>query len=364
MFVEAAFRGGFLFVFATCYSACPMDAALSGLLLLLFVVPGFIAGRVFDYFAKRAPEMRTHRIAVAREFLNKSHELVLRVSLYLLLLIMGIRLVEDPKVVANLPILGLQALAFAALGVIFSVALTWPLKIKAVRTPAHDADSKKTTVADANEGVPAIGSTVVRILRLFAAPALLLGIVAVGAIVAALLPDSLTIPVGDLTDICLRIMLLAVGLGLGFTPTPHIAGSFSRSAFFLPLLTAVASLAAGVVASLIFIPHTGQALSLAAGFGWYSLSAVMIADLGHAQLGALAFLCNLFRESIALLSIPLLQRLGKTGSAISAAGATSMDVALPILSLYGASPAIPLAVYHGFVLSLLVPVLVPVFLSL
>ena len=50
--------------------------------------------------------------------------------------------------------------------------------------------------------------------------------------------------------------------------------------------------------------HPLEAAAVASGFGWYSLSGVLIAET-YDVLGALAFLANVFQKIIAIVLIPI-----------------------------------------------------------
>lgn len=89
------------------------------------------------------------------------------------------------------------------------------------------------------------------------------------------------------------------------------------------------SVAAAVLAGLLLAMPLKEAVAVGAGFGWYSLSGVLIAATHSVELGATAFLANVARELMAFLLIPLLvSRVGKL-AAIAPGGATTMDSTLP-----------------------------------
>jgi len=128
----------------------------------------------------------------------------------------------------------------------------------------------------------------------------------------------------------------------------------------LPLLTIFGTLLGSSIIPLFFDIDLSEALAVGAGFGWYSLSGVLISDLGDPVLGSIAFLSNLFRESAAFLLIPLLAGFGKQRAAISVCGATSMDVTLPMVEKFCGVDYVPLSLAHGILLTLVVPFLVPI----
>lgn len=100
-------------------------------------------------------------------------------------------------------------------------------------------------------------------------------------------------------------------------------------------------------------------MSLASGFGWYSLSGVLLTKLDGPGLGAVSFLANVVRESMALILIPLLARTRFPLLAIGAGGATSMDVCLLITYRSLGEKSVPLCLASRGFLSLMVPILVP-----
>jgi len=102
---------------------------------------------------------------------------------------------------------------------------------------------------------------------------------------------------------------------------------------------------------------------MVSGFGWYSLSGILISDLGYPILGSVSFLVNLLRESFAFFLIPLLGRLGRRYfyPAVCTAGATSMDVTLVLLTSHFGTKVIIASIYHGVIMSLVAPLLIPLF---
>ena len=75
--------------------------------------------------------------------------------------------------------------------------------------------------------------------------------------------------------------------------------------------------------------------------------------------GSIAFLSNMFREALAMVLIPLLARTRFPSLAVGAGGATSMDVTLPLIEKNCGQNSVALAMASGGILSLSVPILVP-----
>lgn len=131
----------------------------------------------------------------------------------------------------------------------------------------------------------------------------------------------------------------------------------------LPVLTIIGSYLGALLTPLL-TPYTiKEGLGMVSGFGWYSLSGILISDLGYPVLGSVSFLINLMRESFSFFIIPLLGRMGRRYfyPAVCTAGATSMDVTLVLLTSHFGSKVIIASIYHGVVMSLVAPLLIPLF---
>jgi uncharacterized membrane protein YbjE (DUF340 family) len=168
----------------------------------------------------------------------------------------------------------------------------------------------------------------------------------------------------DFTSWLLYLLLFLIGVQLVRDEVDLKRTVLHPATFFVPVATIIGSLGGGLAVAAFFELSAGKALALSAGFGWYSLSGVLISDMGSPVLGAAGFLINVIRETIALLLIPLFGRLHLPHVAIGVAGATSMDVTLPLVERSCGSEYVPLSIANGALLSLLVPFLVPLFYHL
>ena len=72
----------------------------------------------------------------------------------------------------------------------------------------------------------------------------------------------------------------------------------------------------------------------------------------------------IFREMMALLGAPLIRKYFGQLAPISAAGVNSMDVLLPSITRYSGKDMIPLAIFHGILIDMSVPVFVSFFCNL
>jgi uncharacterized membrane protein YbjE (DUF340 family) len=78
-------------------------------------------------------------------------------------------------------------------------------------------------------------------------------------------------------------------------------------------------------------------------------------------LGTVALLSNIMRELAALLLAPLLVRYFGKLAPIAVGGATTMDTTFPVIVKFSGKEFAVIAVFHGFVLDVSVPVLVTLF---
>lgn len=177
----------------------------------------------------------------------------------------------------------------------------------------------------------------------------------------------------DLSMAILSLLIVQVGISLGSgSHLLHIFRSLDFRSLLLPLFTIVGTLLFSAIGVLLLHGRNlSDCLLVGSGFGYYSLSSVLIADIKSATLGVqgatelatIALLANIIREMIALFGTPTLARLGGRLAPISVAGINSMDVCLPVIvrNTYKGEELIPLAILHGIALEVSVPLLISVF---
>ncbi len=190
-------------------------------------------------------------------------------------------------------------------------------------------------------------------------PAVMIGIVVSGIVLPLSTGWFKWFDDGMITPL-LYVLLFLVGMQMVQHEVDLIPLMKSPLVVLLPLSTVAGTYLGALIIPLATNFTLREAMTLVSGFGWYSLSGVLISDLGNPRLGSVSFLSNLFRESASFILIPLLATVsGSSCSAVSIAGATSMDVTLPLLKKSFGDPVVPLAIVHGVVMTLLVPFLIP-----
>ncbi len=171
------------------------------------------------------------------------------------------------------------------------------------------------------------------------------------------LPGWLT--ASETTLYALYALLFLVGVGVGSsTDTLIILRRVNWKIVLVPVVVIAGTLlGAALVAQFLPGITVREGTAVGAGFGYYSLSSVVISQLHSETLGVVALLANIMREMLTLLLTPLLTRyLGKLAP-IAAGGATAMDTTLPIITRFTGSEYAVIAVFSGLVLTVLVPFL-------
>ncbi|HPE68444.1 MAG TPA: lysine exporter LysO family protein [Thermotogota bacterium] len=159
----------------------------------------------------------------------------------------------------------------------------------------------------------------------------------------------------------LMVLVFVVGLDVG--GEEKILSSIKAN---IPLILVQSSVTIGgtllfAALGVLFLPLSlKEAMGVSAGFGWYSLSGVMISEMASPFLGAVSFAANIFREMIAIVCIPLLSRFSPLGS-ISLGGAASMDVLVGLIARHNSKKNTLVAFGQGVLVTLSVPVVISLF---
>ncbi|QVK19554.1 lysine exporter LysO family protein [Mycoplasmatota bacterium] len=179
------------------------------------------------------------------------------------------------------------------------------------------------------------------------------------------LPSNYIKDIDLLIDIILIITLFFIGIGIG--QNKHIFKELKKAGMkvlVLPIGTIIGSLIGGALAGYILQRTLTLSLAIASGFGWYSISAGLLENSAGLEVATIGFLSNVIREMMAFLLIPFIAKKLSPYVAISVGGATSMDTTLPLVSRSASEEFVLISFIHGFLLSLLVPVLVQFFANI
>ncbi|WP_297476848.1 lysine exporter LysO family protein [Thermococcus sp.] len=168
---------------------------------------------------------------------------------------------------------------------------------------------------------------------------------------------------GNLYELMLYALIFIIGIDLGMNFRASELRKLGKSALFLPAGTLVGSMLGGLVAALFLGINLRWGLAISAGCGWYSLTGPLIAQYSPVY-GALGFLSNLTRELLTVLLYPSLSRRIPAEVAVTIGGATTMDTTLAIMTKFGGREVAVIAFVHGFVLTAVIPFLLPLILGL
>ena len=135
-----------------------------------------------------------------------------------------------------------------------------------------------------------------------------------------------------------------------------------KKAFGFAMFSVIADVAGAILTSIILTPFFPfkEILLVTLGSGWVTYTAPFIANTYGGVAGVFAFLVNFFRDEVAFVLLPLFfrARVSPIG-AIAVGGTASMDAILPLyIELLGNEYAMS-AVASGLVLSMLVPIILP-----
>jgi uncharacterized membrane protein YbjE (DUF340 family) len=272
------------------------------------------------------------------------------VLVWLLLFFMGINTASIENIGSQIGSIGIAAL------VITLLSLAGTIAVAVIFTPATEAD-KSSTIAKRKEQ-----SKIRYFWDIIKEPLVLIGIVILGMISKLFTPlfnwfDN------SLVSYLLYVLLFFVGMQMVQRKVNFKAVFSNKRLILLPLYTIVGTYLGAFFVPLL-LPYTvGEAMGMLSGFGWYSLSGIMIGELGYPILGSISFLSNLLRESFSFFLIPLFGRLGRRyyPAAVCCGGATTMDVTLVLLSGHFGIQTMVASIFHGVVMSLSVPLLIPLF---
>jgi uncharacterized membrane protein YbjE (DUF340 family) len=310
---------------------------------MLFVLLAMIAGMGLGFLFRGRQKLFI--------FLDPATSWIVRLLLFLL----GFGIGNDKAMLAQMPVLGVKGLVLAVAAIIGSVAAARLI----VGVPQGDSDLASAPPDSAAWG--AEGGRWKSVLgSLLAAAAFLLGLPA-----GILVHSQLTLPFDPATAVLYLLMLL-VGIGAGADPTAFtMLRKYGVRLLLLPLSVIVGTAAGTLLVALIWpsLPIR-ESMAVGAGFGYYSLSSLVIRELSGGEWAAVARLSNISREILTLLFAPLLVKIGGPAAPAAAGGATSMDTTLTAtVQSSGRAWAVP-ALFSGVVLTLLTPFAVTLILTL
>ncbi|MFT4020781.1 MAG: lysine exporter LysO family protein [Acinetobacter sp.] len=155
----------------------------------------------------------------------------------------------------------------------------------------------------------------------------------------------------------LLILIVCIGVDLSNIRLQKL----EKIHFIVPGFAIIAMCIAAYLATFILQHSFLELLTIGSGFGWFSLSGSLVGKLLGSEAGTFALLTDLFREFYGIL---LLYLFGTSMPlrVIAVCGATAMDSTLPLVKENCSQQDVQIAIFSGFILTLIAPFLI-IFLS-
>jgi uncharacterized membrane protein YbjE (DUF340 family) len=281
------------------------------------------------------------------------------VTVHVLLLLLGVQLGDNREVLSRLDTVGVQAAVLAAAGLMGSVLASVPVS-RLLAMNGKPAAPGGPEARNSHAAVDRKPSPRLKLVGSFT----VLGAFAGGIVFGLFVSIPGRILESEPVEFTIWLLVFLVGMETGRnTGVWRMLGAAHIKVVLVPI-SVVAGTLLGSLGACFLLPgmNAGKALAVGSGFGYYSLSSIIVTRLAGSYLGTVALLTNLFRESLTLAGGHLLAAVfGKLAPA-AAGGATAMDVTLPVVIGASGREYAVIGLFSGITLTLLVPVLVPVFL--
>lgn len=281
---------------------------------------------------------------------------LLTLSVWAMLLIIGIEVGGNELLVGSLGTLGAEALLITLLTTLCCGAgslLLWRLVQPKEERQLRKAERTDTRRFSLRGLWSALHESIIIFVSFF------------GGCVLGFLGADRHLPSGaSFYSLCL--LLVCVGFGIGQNKElRHNFRNIKKGYILMPVVTILGTWAGALLTALLLTQRSpADWLAVSSGFGYYSLSSILITEVRGIELGTVALMYNVLREITALLLAPLLLRLFGPLAPISIGGATTADTTLPTITRVSGTRFITVSIFHGLVVDLSVPLLVPFFCSL
>ena len=161
-----------------------------------------------------------------------------------------------------------------------------------------------------------------------------------------------------LVSLLLIIILFTIGWQLREQKIPLKDIILNKIGLVIAFLAILSSIISAALSSLMLALNLKITLILSFGFGWYTLSGILVGKILGNNYGSISFFIEFAREIIAIILIPPFSRLNSF-IPIGYSGSNAVDFTLPILKKNLESRFIPAAITSGLILNLLVPIIIP-----
>ncbi|MFI3315201.1 MAG: lysine exporter LysO family protein [Rikenellaceae bacterium] len=164
----------------------------------------------------------------------------------------------------------------------------------------------------------------------------------------------------------LYVMIICVGMSIGGDiKLLDATKKYGYRIFLPPVATIVGTLGGALILGICWSGRSVvDCLTVSSGFGYYSISSIITTELRGEELGVVSLISNVCREVFTLLFTPLLVVAFGKVAPICSGGATTIGTTLPIITTFSGKEFAIVAIFHGFVIDLLMPFIVSLFASM
>ena len=175
-------------------------------------------------------------------------------------------------------------------------------------------------------------------------------------------PEQITNYLSGVSDYILYLLMFCVGISVGMNKMVfQKIKEYHFKIFIIPIGIIIGSIIGGACSVLILDIPLNECIAVASGLGWYSLTGILLSNVGGATLGTIGFLSNLMREIISFMIIPYIAKRFNKFTAIAPAAATSEDTTLYIIMKSTSEEVVIMAIFNGVICSAMVPILIKIF---
>jgi len=288
------------------------------------------------------------------------------ISVLVLVFTMGLRIGANDEIVKNLGSYGLYALVITAFTLAGSLICVFFVR-KALKMDRYGlviTDTEAAGTKGEAEGKKENAKGKVDTMTILIVCCVAAGILCGFFICKNLFDfDAFNAVAGTAITVELCILLIFVGLDLGLEG--QVISNFKKVGIkivAIPIAIAIGTLAGGAAAGLILPIPLNESVAVSAGLAWYSMGSAILLDAGLVSAGAISFMHNVMRELCAIILIPIVAKKLGYVEALALPASPAMDVCLPLVERSTSGTVAVYSFISGFVLSMAVPFLVPLFI--
>ncbi len=169
-----------------------------------------------------------------------------------------------------------------------------------------------------------------------------------------LLPQSLV--ESDISTWALWAMLIMAGMSMGINVNAwRVVRDLKGLIILVPCTVFIGTVLGSMLAWIFLDMGLRDVVAVGGGFGYYSLSSIIIGEFSGAKLASMALIANMSRELLTLLLAPFMVRYFGQLSSVASGGAASMDTCLPIITQSSGEHAAIIGIFSGMSLTFIVP---------